>query len=103
MNQKDVEHQIKNGSFPDELSFDQFDDMGWESKQFGLGSDEVLTNNQVARKTLNYANKTGGQIYTQVDWDAAPDYCGYSKGMRFCNRTGLYEVVTGQSLKVDNT
>ena len=103
MNQKDIELQIKNGNFPDELSFDQFDNMGWVSKQFGLGKDESLTFHQVATKALNYAKKTGGQIYTQIDWSAPPDYCGYSKGLRFCDRTGVYEVVTSQNLKVDNT
>jgi hypothetical protein len=40
-----------------------------------------------------YAERTGGQIYTQVD--SGSDYPDrlYSKGIRFVNRTGVYIVV----------
>jgi len=97
---EEVKNQIALGEFPDELTFDQFDKLGWESKQFGLN--DSRQNSEIAEDVLKYTKKTGGQIYTQVDWDALPDYRGYSKGMRFVNRTGIWEVITGVKLRVDN-
>jgi len=95
---QEIKRQIKAGQFPDELTFDQFDDMGWESKQFGLDDDRSLT--EIVEDVIAYALETKGQIYTQVDGDTDRVY---SKGLRFVNRTGLYEVVTGQDhLEVDN-
>ncbi len=96
MNQE-IRKQIKAGKFPDCLTFDQFDDMGWESKQFGLDDDRSPT--KIVEDVIKYALDTKGQIYTQVDGDTDRVY---SKGLRFVNRTGLYEVVTGQDLEVDN-
>ena len=82
-------------SYPDELTFDEFDDMPWiKSKQFGL---EVEANIEEIKK---YAEKINGQIYTQVDGDQDRMY---SKGLRFVNRTGIYEVVKLDGYKADNS
>ena len=97
MNMKEVDKQIRAGQFPDELTFDQFDDMGWESKQFGLEDERSLT--EIVQDVIDYALDTEGQIYTQVDGDRDRMY---SKGLRFVNRTGLYEVITGSDLAIDN-
>lgn len=83
--------------FPDELTFDQFDDMGWESKQFGLDDDRSLTD--IVEDVIAYALDNKGQIYTQVDGKTDRVY---SKGLRWINRTGLYEVVTGEDFEIDN-
>lgn len=94
----EIKIQLKQNEFPDTLTFDQFDKMGWESKQFGL--DDSRHDSKIAKDVFNYAKKTGGQIYTQVDGDRDRVY---SKGLRFVNRVGLWEVVTGQPYKVDNS
>ncbi len=85
-------------NFPDELTFDQFDDIGWESKQFGLDDDRSLTD--IVEDVIAYALDNKGQIYTQVDGETDRVY---SKGLRWINRTGLYEVVTGEDFEVDNS
>jgi len=97
MKMGDVKMQLKQNEFPDELTFDQFDKMGWKSKQFGLNDDRHY--GEIARDVLAFAKKSGGQIYTQVDGD---NDRLYSKGMRFVNRTGLWEVVTGEPYRIDN-
>lgn len=84
--------------FPDELTFDQFDDKGWESKQFGLDDDRSLTD--IVEDVIAYALDNNGQIYTQVDGEKDRVY---AKGLRWINRTGLYEVVTGEDFEVDNS
>lgn len=83
--------------FPDELTFDQFDDKGWESKQFGLDDDRSLTD--IVEDVIAYALDNKGQIYTQVDGKTDRVY---AKGLRWINRTGLYEVVTGEDFEIDN-
>ncbi|MDE1813817.1 MAG: hypothetical protein KGH87_01100 [Thaumarchaeota archaeon] len=71
--------------YPDELTLDEFDDMPWiKNKQFGLDWQANI------KEMKKYAEKIGGQIYTQVDGDNGKMY---SKGLRFVNRTGIYEVV----------
>lgn len=85
--------------YPEELTFDQFDSIGWDStKQFGL--DDSRPNDDIVKDVLEYAKKTGGQIYTQVDDD---DDRLYAKGMRFVNRTGIWEVVHKKGWKEDNS
>lgn len=82
-------------SYPDELTFDEFDDMLWtREKQFGL---EEQANIEEIKK---YAEKISGQIYTQVDGDQDRMY---SKGLRFVNRTGIYEVVKLDGYEADNS
>jgi len=99
MNQKEVEKQMKNNQFPDELTFDQFDDISWDkSKQFGLYDNRE--NRLIAKDVLAYAIKHHGQIYTQVDGNTDRIY---SKGLRFVNRTGMYEVVFKKGFEVDNS
>ncbi|MDH2906548.1 MAG: hypothetical protein PXX83_00425 [Candidatus Nitrosotalea sp.] len=71
--------------YPDELTLDEFDDMPWiKNKQFGLDRQANI------EEIKKYAEKISGQIYTQVDGDSGRMY---SKGLRFVNRTGIYEVV----------
>ena len=64
--------------YPDELTFDEieaypelkiYSSLGWAKK---------------------YAQKIGGQVYTQVDGDTDRLY---SKGIRYVNRTGIYAVI----------
>jgi hypothetical protein len=85
-------------SYPDELTLDEFDDMFYTGKakarQFGLDKEASI------EEVRQYAQKTGGQIYTQVDGD---DDRMYSKGLRFVNRTGLYEVVKLDGYEADNS
>jgi len=94
----EIFRQIKSGHYPDELTFDQFDMLKWESaKQFGLDDDRDL--HKIAEEVASYAQVTGAQIYTQVDGETDTMY---SKGMRICNRTGMWEVVTMKGLKINN-
>lgn len=64
--------------YPDEMNCDQM--CGY--KTFRIFQD--------VKKAHDYAKKTGGQIYTQVDGD---DDVLYSKGIHYVNRTGVYAVV----------
>lgn len=98
MNNKDIKSLIAGKEFPSELSFDQFDNMDWESKQFGLN--DSRHNSKIANDVLKYAKKVNGQIYTQVDGDTDRVY---SKGLRYVNRTGIYEVVVKDGFRVDNS
>lgn len=99
MNQREVDKQLKNKKYPDELSFDQFDDIQWKTaKQFGLYDNRH--NSKISKSVLKFANKSGGQIYSQVDGETDRLY---SKGLRFVNRTGIYEVVTLEGFEVDNS
>lgn len=84
--------------YPDELSLEEFDEMFYtgkaKAKQFGLDREADV------REVLKYAEKTGSQIYTQVDGDQERMY---SKGLRFVNRTGIYEVVKLEGYEADNS
>ena len=81
--------------YPDELTLDEFDDLPWiESKQFGLDRQANI------EEIKKYAEKTSGQIYTQVEGDQDRVY---SKGLRFVNRTGIYEVVKLDGYEADNS
>ncbi|MGI0060912.1 MAG: hypothetical protein ACREBA_00495 [Nitrosotalea sp.] len=84
--------------YPDELTLDEFDEMFYtgkaKAKQFGLDKDANI------QEVREYAKKTGGQIYTQVDGDQDRMY---SKGLRFVNRTGIYEVVNLEGYEADNS
>lgn len=59
--------------------------------------------NQRYKAALECAKKHDAQIYTEVDLDSGK--CGYSKGVRFCNRInqGLYTVVKVEGLEIDNS
>ena len=84
--------------YPDELSFDEFDNINWDTeKQFGLNDNR--RNHEIALDVLSYATQTKGQIYTQVDGD---EDRLYSKGMRTVNRTGIWWVVSKKNWTVDN-
>lgn len=99
--QKDIIKLIyeKLREYPEELTFDEFDDMPWDSaKQFGLNDNRELS--EIVKDVLAFAEKTKGQIYTQVDGDEDRIY---SRGMQFVNRTGLWEVVKIKGMKVDNS
>jgi hypothetical protein len=88
---KELERQHnKNNEFPDELTMDELDDLEdkYDSEQFGLEDDRPL--NEIAKDVLNYAKKHNGIIYTQVDGE---EDRVYSKGLRFVNRTGIWEVL----------
>lgn len=90
---------MKQKEYPEELTFDEFDSIKWDSaKQFGYDDDRPI--GQIAREVKEYAEKTGGQIYSQVD---AESEVVYSRGLRFVNRTGRYEVVKLGGYKVDNS
>lgn len=84
--------------YPDELSLDEFDEMFYtgkaKAKQFGLEKEADV------QEVVQYAKKIGGQIYTQVDGD---EDRMYSKGLRFVNRTGIYEVVKLDGYEADNS
>lgn len=84
--------------YPDELTLDEFDEMFYtgraKTRQFGLEQEANV------QEVLKYANKIGGQIYTQVDGDQDRIY---SKGLRFVNRTGVYEVVKLEGYEADNS
>ncbi len=84
--------------YPDELTLDEFDAMFYtgraKARQFGLEKEASIA------EVLQYAQKTGGQIYTQVDGEQDRMY---SKGLRFVNRTGIYEVVKLDGYEVDNS
>ena len=84
--------------YPDELSLDEFDGMFYtgkaKAKQFGLEKEADV------QEVVQYAKKIGGQIYTQVDGD---EDRMYSKGLRFVNRTGIYEVVKLDGYEADNS
>lgn len=98
MRNYEIFRQIKAGQYPDELTFDQFDMMKWEStKQFGLDDDRDL--GKIAKEVVSFAQVTGAQIYTQVDGETDTMY---SKGLRICNRTGMWEVVKMKGLKINN-
>ena len=64
--------------YPDELTFDQIECY------------KALRIFEDLKKARGYAEKTGGQIYTQVDGDTDRLY---SKGIRYVNRTGIYAVI----------
>jgi len=84
--------------YPEELTFEEFDSIKWDfAKQFGLDDDRPI--NQIVQEVKEFAKKTGGQIYTQVDGET--DII-YSRGLRFANRTGLYDVVKLEGYAVDN-
>lgn len=75
--------------YPEELSLDEFDSMKWdEEKQFGL--DDNRHNSLIQDDVEEYAEKTGGQIYTQVEEEG---YIYYQRGLQWVNRTGIWEVV----------
>ncbi|SMH71300.1 hypothetical protein [Candidatus Nitrosotalea okcheonensis] len=81
--------------YPDEMTLDEFDEMPWiKSKQFGLDRQASI------EEIKKYAEKISGQIYTQVDGDQDRMY---SKGLRFVNRTGIYEVVRLDGYEADNS
>lgn len=84
--------------YPDELTLDEFDEMFYTGKakvrQFGLDKEADV------QDVLKYAKKIGGQIYTQVDGEKDRMY---SKGPRFVNRTGIYEVVKLEGYEADNS
>lgn len=85
--------------YPEELTFDEFDSIKWDSaKQFGYDDDRPI--GQIAQDVKEYAERTGGQIYSQVDADSE---VVYSRGLRFVNRTGRYEVVKLEGYTVDNS
>jgi hypothetical protein len=65
--------------YPDELTCDQM----WRYKTFRVFQD--------MKNAWNYAEKTRGQIHTQVDGDTD---VVYSKGIHYVNRTGVYAVIT---------
>jgi hypothetical protein len=64
--------------YPDELTFDQIECY------------KALRIFEDLKKAKGYAEKTGGQIYTQVDGDTDRIY---SKGIHYVNRTGMYAVI----------
>lgn len=64
--------------YPDEMTCDQ---MG-HYKTFRIFQD--------VKKAWSYAEKTCGQIYTQIDGDID---VVYSKGIHYVNRTGIYAVI----------
>lgn len=85
--------------YPEELTFEEFDSIKWEfAKQFGLDDDRPI--DQIVQEIKEFAQKTGGQIYTQVDGETDRVY---SRGLRFVNGTGLYEVVKLEGHTVDNS
>jgi hypothetical protein len=90
---------LKQKEYPEELTFDEFDSIKWDSaKQFGYDDDR--STGLIAQEVKEYAEKTGGQIYSQVD---AESEVVYARGLRFVNRTGLYEVVRLEGYTVDNS
>ncbi len=85
--------------YPEELTPEEFDSTKWDfAKQFGLDDDRPT--NQIVQQVKEFAQKTSGQIYTQVDGDTDRVY---SRGLRFVNRTGLYEIVKLEGYTVDNS
>ncbi len=64
--------------YPDEMTCDRM--CGY--KTFRIFED--------VKKAKGYAEKTRGEIYTQVDGD---EDVVYSKGIHYVNRTGIYAVL----------
>lgn len=64
--------------YPDELTFNQIECY------------KALRIFEDLKKARDYAEKTGGRIYTQVDGDTDRIY---SKGVHYVNRTGIYAVI----------
>ena len=64
--------------YPDELTFDQIECY------------RALRIFEDLKKARGYAEKAGGQIYTQVDGYTDRTY---SKGIHYVNRTGIYAVI----------
>lgn len=90
--------------YPEGLSFPAFDLMPWDfTKQFGVEDEyEDMPYHEVAKAVKKFATENGYQIYTQVDADNH-DGEMYSMGLRFVNRTGVYEVVHIDGLKPNNS
>ena len=90
--------------YPEELSFPAFDMMPWDStKQFGVDDEYAdMPIHEVAEAVKKFATENGYQIYTQVDADNH-DCEMYSRGLRFVNRTGIYEAVLIADIKPDNS
>ncbi len=77
--------------YPEELTFDEFDDIKWDfEKQFGLNDDRNL--HEICKDALDLIKRNNGEyvLYTQVDGD---DDRVYAKGNHFVNRTGIWWVV----------
>ena len=82
--------------YPEEITPEEFDSTKWDfAKQFGLDDDRPT--NQIVQQVKEFAQKTGGQIYTQVDGETDRVY---SRGLRFVNRTGLYEIVKLEDIQL---
>ena len=102
--EKELLEFASQNEYPDELTLDEFDDLGFaRTKQFGLDDDRP--NNEILKDVLDYQNKHGGIIYTQVDGDNGDRI--YVKGTQTVNRTGLWEVVDWKDkqfkeLKINN-
>jgi len=86
--------------YPEGPTPEEFDSIKWDlERQFGLDDDD-MTADQIVGQVKEFAQKNGGQIYTQVDGETQRVY---SRGLRFANRTGLYEVVRLEEYAVDNS
>lgn len=84
--------------YPEQLTFDQFDDMVWDfEKQFGLNDDRSCRD--ICLSVFDYMKKRDGTyvLYTQIDGDSGDRV--YSKGHHLCNRTGIWWVVKSKEIE----
>jgi len=84
--------------YPEELTFDQFDDIAWNfEQQFGLN--DPRANRPILEEAFNLIKKHNGELvlYTQVDGDSGERL--YSKGHHLVNRTGIWWVVKSKSIE----
>ncbi len=83
--------------YPEELTFDQFDDIGWDfEQQFGL--DDPRANSPIVREAFDLIKKHNGELvlYTQVDGEEDRVYV---RGHHVVNRTGIWWVVKSKSIE----
>ena len=89
--------------YPDELTTEEFDSIRWNStKQFGLEDDR--DKRKIADDVIEYAKRTGSQIYAQVDCHEGINtgQIVYAKGLLIEDAIGIWEAVILGSLKVEN-
>jgi len=84
--------------YPETLTFDQFDDIGWDyEKQFGLN--DPRRNGIILEEAVKIIRKSKHDLvlYTQVDGDSGERL--YSRGHHLVNRTGIWWVVRSKSIE----
>ncbi len=84
--------------YPETLTFDQFDDIGWDyEQQFGLN--DPRRNGIIVDEAVKLIRKSKQDLvlYTQVDGDSGERL--YSRGHHLVNRTGIWWVVRSKSIE----